>query len=113
MIIALILLLISLIYMLAIILVAMGLFKDPVLRQFERYYDGDDAFHLLPATLLALGLIAIFGGTLFTAMVAPEYPPLLLGAILLFGAYWTFNHRTRLSMYPQLFMAYPRWYADL
>ncbi len=113
MIIALILLLISVIYLIAIILVAMGLFKDPVLRQFERYYDGDDAFHLLPATLLGLGLVAIFGGWLFSATVAPQYPPLFLGLLLIFAAYFAFNHRRWMSQYPQVFMAFPRWYAEL
>jgi hypothetical protein len=113
MIVALILTVISAGYLIVILLIAAGLYKDPVLRRFERYAEADDSFHLLPLLLLGMGLFAIFGGALFSAVVAPRYPPMILGVLLLILAYFARDYRARMNAYPELFLALPRWYAEL
>jgi len=113
MLLALFLLLLSTVYLLVLILIAIGYFKDPVLRQFERYAEQDDSFHLLPSVLFAMGLVALFSGMLFSATVAPRYSPLLMALVLLFLAYVARANRKRMNAFPELFLAFPRWYADL
>ncbi|MCC6801695.1 MAG: hypothetical protein IT319_02330 [Anaerolineae bacterium] len=103
----------SAIFLLVVVLIAAGLYKDPVLRQFERYAEFDDSFHLLPLFLLGMGLFALFGGVLFAAAVAPRYPSVVLGVIFLVLAYFAREQRARMNAYPEVFMAFPRWYADL
>ncbi len=100
-------------FLIAIILIAAGLYKDPVLRSFEQYAERDDSFHLLPPLLLGMGLFAIFGGVLFSEVVAPRYPPLILGVIFLLLAAFARDRRAEMSMHPEIFLAFPRWYADL
>lgn len=113
MLVAIILALIAAAYLIVVVLIAAGLYKDPILRHFERYAEFDDSFHLLPPLLLGMGLFAIFGGILFTATVAPRYPPLLLGILFLVLAYLARERHERLNAHPELFLAFPRWYAEL
>jgi hypothetical protein len=110
---ALLLTLATAIYIGVLLLIAAGLYKDPVLRHFERYAERDDSFYLLPPLLLGLGLFAISGGFLFSASIAPRYPPLILGIIFLALAFLAREHTQVMSAYPQIFLAYPRWYAEL
>ncbi len=100
-------------YLVLIVLIGLGLYKDPILHHFERYAERDDSFHLLPLLLLGMGLFALFGGFLFSTAVAPRYPPVLLGVIFLFGAYLARERQHDLSAYPQIFLAFPRWYVEL
>ena len=113
MLLAFILLTASIVYMLLLMLIVVGFYKDPVLHHFERYAELDDSFNLVPAALLGFGLIAIFGGVLFTSAVAPAYPPVLLGALLIFLAWITNGHREWMNTYPSIFLSYPRWYVEL
>ncbi len=113
MIVALILTVLSAAYLVAVILVAAGLFKDPVLRSFEHYTQEDDSFHMLPAMLLGAGLFSLTGGVLFSAAVAPRFPTLILGGIFLILAYTAHMQREKMSRYPQIFLSFPRWYAEL
>jgi hypothetical protein len=110
---ALILTLLSAAFLIALILIAVGLYKDPILHHFERYAEADDSFYLLPLLLLASGLFSISGGILFNATVAPRFPPFLLGGILLLLAYLAREYRRYMHMYPQIFLSFPRWYAEL
>src|SRR5215217_5793036 len=110
MLIALILTLLSASYLVALILIAIGLYKDPILHHFERYAEADDAYYLLPPLLLASGLLAFAGGFLFTAAVAPRFPAFLIGGILLVLAYLAFQYRHYMHLYPQIFLSFPRWY---
>ena len=110
---ALILTFASAVYLGVVVLVAAGLYKDPVLRHFERYSQRDDAINLLPPFLLGVGLVALFGGFLFSAVVAPRYPPLILGILFIAGAYFAYNSPGFMRAYPQIFQAFPRWYAEL
>ncbi len=100
-------------YLVRIILIGLGLYKDPILHHFERYAEFDDSFHLLPELLVGMGLFALFGGFLFSAAVAPRFPPMLLGLIFLLAAYVARERRSDLNAYPQIFLAFPRWYVDL
>lgn len=100
-------------FLVALILIAVGLYKDPILHHFERYAEADDSFYLLPLLLLAGGLFAISGGILFSATVAPHFPAFLLGGILLLLAYLAREYRRYMQMYPQIFLSFPRWYAEL
>jgi hypothetical protein len=113
MLIPLILTLLSASYLVALILVAVGLYKDPVLHHFERYAEADDAYYLLPPLLLASGLFAFAGGFLFSAAFAPRFPAFLIGAILLILAYIAREYRRYMRQYPQIFLSFPRWYAEL
>src|SRR5262245_2801494 len=113
MIVALILTVLSTAYLVVVFLVAAGLYKDPVLRQFEQYAEGDDSFHMLPPMLLGAGLFSLSSGVLFSATVAPRFPSLILGAIFLLVAYLARTERARLNRYPHIFLAFPRWYAEL
>ena len=110
---AMLLTVVSLVYLGYVVLVAVGLYKDPVLRQFERYEQRDDAFFLLPSFLLGIGLVALFGGFLFNAVISPRYPALALGVLLLVGAYLTFAYPKFMMRYPHIFLVLPRWYVDL
>jgi len=113
MLVALILTVASLVYLGYIVLVATGLYKDPVLRHFERYAQGDDSYHLLPSFLLAIGLVALFGGFLFSEFVAPRFPALLLGVIFLAAAYFISAYPGFMAQYPHIFLTVPRWYVEL
>jgi hypothetical protein len=110
---ALVLTLVSAAFLVALILIAVGLYKDPILHHFERYAEADDNFFLLPLILVASGLFAIFVGVLFTATLAPRFPAFLIGGILLLAAYLSRENRRYMSMYPQIFLSFPRWYAEL
>lgn len=101
------------IYLGVIVLIGAGLYKDPVLRHFERYAERDDTFYLLPLLLLVMGLFAFCAGFLFSATVAPRYPPVILGLIFLVLAYAARENRHIMVAYPHIFLAYPRWYAEL
>lgn len=103
----------SLIYLGYLVLVAAGLYKEPVLRQFERYAPGDDAYHLLPSILFAIGLVSLFGGFLFNAVVAPRYPLFAVSLVLFIAAYAAYTQPRFMAQYPQIFLVLPRWYAEL
>lgn len=96
-----------------IVLIAAGLYKDPVLRHFERYAERDDNFYLLPPFLLGMGLFAFCAGFVFSTTIAPHYPPIILSIIFLLLAFYTHEHRPFMAAHPQIFLAYPRWYAEL
>jgi hypothetical protein len=113
MIVALILTVLSAAYLVVVILVAAGLYKDPVLRQFEHYAEEDDSFHLLPSMLLGAGLFSLTGGVLFSATLAPRFPTIVLGMLFLLAAYTARMQREKLNRYPQIFLTFPRWYAEL
>src|SRR3954465_10899595 len=98
-------------YLVLIILIGLGVYKDPVMHHFERYAERDDSYHLLPPLLLAMGLFALFGGFLFSAAIAPRYPPVLLGLIFLTAAYLARERQHLLSAHPGIFLAFPRWYV--
>jgi hypothetical protein len=113
MIVALILTVLSAAYLVVVILVAAGLYKDPVLRQSEAYAQEDDAFHIIPSMLLGMGLFSLTGGVLFSASVAPRFPTLILGGLFLAAAYTARMQREKLNRFPHLFLTFPRWYAEL
>src|SRR5262245_48458365 len=113
MIIILLLTLISVIYLVAIILIAAGFYKEPILHHFERYAEVNDSYHLTPPLLFGMGLISLFGGILFSATVAPRYPPIVLGVIFMGLAYGAHEYQYKLEEYPHIFLAFPRWYVDL
>jgi hypothetical protein len=74
---------------------------------------GDDAYHLLPSLLLGMGLFALFGGFLFSAAIAPHYPPMLLSIIFFIAAYAAYGRKDDMNRHPHIFLGFPRWYADL
>jgi hypothetical protein len=100
-------------FLVMLILIAAGLYKEPILHHFERYADADDSFYLLPPLLAASGLFVFFGGFVFSAAFAPRFPIFLLGLILLICAYLAREYRRYMRMVPQVFLAYPRWYSEL
>ncbi len=113
MLLAFVLLMVTTAYLVYLMLIAVGFYKDPILHRSERYAEIDNSFHLLPSILLGLGLVAIFGGILFNSSVAPRYPPAVLGVLLLLAAYFAYSNRAWMTAHGGIFLAYPRWYAEL
>lgn len=103
----------SLIYLGYLLLIALGLYKEPILRHFERYAPGDDAYHLVPPLLLAIGLVSLFGGFLFNAVVAPRYPLFILSLVFFVAAYVASTQPRFMAQYPHIFLSFPRWYVEL
>lgn len=101
------------VYLGVIVLIGAGLYKDPVLRYFERYAERDDTFFLLPPLLLGMGLFAFCAGFLFSVSVAPRYPSVILGLIFLALALIARENAHVMKAHPHIFLAYPRWYAEL
>ena len=95
------------------VLVALGLYKSPVLRRSERYANFDDTYYGLPELLLSLGLLALFAGMLFMIYVSMRFPPYLIGAVILILALLAYQFRDYVKAYPQIFLAFPRWYVEL
>lgn len=103
----------SVIFLGWVVLIAAGFYKDPVLRHFERYAERDDSFCLVTPMLFGLGTLAFCGGFLFTEAVAPRFPTFLFSFIFLIAALWTRENQRMLTAHPQIFLAFPRWYAEL
>lgn len=100
-------------YLIRMVLIAAGLYKEPVLRSFERYAQIDDDYYMLPQLLLGMGTFSIVAGILFSAAVSPRFPPLLVGSIFLILSYLAYNWSDKMRAFPQIFMAVPRWYVEL
>ena len=100
-------------FLVRIVLIAAGFYKEPVLHAFERYAEADDNYYLLPPLLLALGGFAICAGILFSVTVSPRFPALLVGAVLLTASYLAYGWRDKMRDYPQIFLIVPRWYVEL
>ncbi|MBE2269081.1 MAG: hypothetical protein IAE80_12690 [Anaerolinea sp.] len=95
------------------LLVGMGWYKAPLLARFERYGIGNDTYTILPALMfsfvvLLIGLTTLLAhGALYSAFLTILLPLLALSIYCVY-------HAKRLSRrFPMIFLAYPRWYADL
>jgi len=109
----LILTLVSMAFLVVLIMIAAGYYKEPVLRCFERYAELDDSFYLLPLLLLGMGTFTIFGGLLFSLAVAPRFPAVAIGIGILLLAYIAHSHKDIMRAHSQIFLALPRWYVEL
>lgn len=103
---------VSLFFLGRLVLILMGVLKDPILRVSQRYAVGDDLYYPLPWLLLWVGLFLFSGGLLLAAMRV-TLPIYLLGFVLMLLAYGAYEHPQIANDYPTLLLSYPRWYYDL
>ena len=94
-------------------LILSGVYKDPVLRISERYAQQDDTYYPLPWILLWFGLLVFSGGLLLVYVVHLRIPVYLVGIVLMIVSYAAFVHPELALRFPQILLAYPRWYALL
>lgn len=93
-----------------IMLVVIGVWKEPILHAFERYGDAERQYEALPQLLAWSGAFSI-ATSFWLADTAPTslYPLYVLGIALLVSAYVSYRLRQGLRrIFP-----YPRWYFEL
>lgn len=100
-------------YLLRLGMILTGLLKSPVLHRFERYTAFDDAFYPLPAILTAMGVLVLCLGLLMREVAGTDYPAHMPGLVLLALAFVAFRSFGFAKRYPGVFLALPRWYAEL
>lgn len=95
-----------------VLLIAAGLYKDPVLHSFQRYAYMDDTYLIYIPFLLWLGVLSLAAGWLYTMALAPRFPPFTFGVVLLVLTYFAFQHREWIARRNWLILL-PRWYVEL
>ena len=106
--------LIGLAFFTRIMLVVFGLYKEPVLRGFERYGEAEGIFQPFPSILYGFGTMLLSGGIVigklldFTATIF-----ILLGMFVLTMAYVVNYSENLTEEYPHIFKSLPRWYYEL
>ena len=103
---------VSLFFLGRLVLILMGVLKDPVLRVSQRYAVGDDLYYPLPWLLLWFGLFLFAGGLLLTT-VQVSIPIYFLGFLIMLLAYGAYERPQWAAQYPALLLSYPRWYYNL
>ncbi len=95
-----------------VVIIAVGMLKEPVLTAMARY-ESIDAFYLLPLFLL---MITIFIGSI-SGLVGMFQPTARFGLVLAIPlaifSYMAFAAHPLASRYPHIMCPLPRWYADL
>jgi hypothetical protein len=100
-------------YLIRLTLIVAGVLKTPVLRRFERYTVFDDTFYPLPGFLFAVGGLTLCAGVLLRQMTDTTFPAHTPGIALLVCGFLAYRGYSVAKRFPRLFLAYPRWYADL
>lgn len=102
--------LLCMLFLIRIIAVILGLWKEPILHTFERYGDAERDYDALPQLLAWSGGFAI-ATSFWLNEAAPTsfYALHVLGILLLVVAYVVY----RLRRWIRRFFPYPRWYFDL
>ena len=103
----------SAIYVGRMVLIAVGLYKDPVLRHFELYAERDDSYCLIPPLFFGIGMMALSAGFMFSSRIAPLFPAVLVSALFFLVALWTRENPRLMAAHPRIFLAFPRWYVQL
>lgn len=101
------------VYIARTLLILMGLFKDPILRQFERYGDEEPIYYPFPRLLLSLSICAFVLALLLSRGFLINWWVWLPGLLLLAGAVLLHEYAHVAQRYPQVFQAFPRWYYRL
>ncbi len=106
-------LLLSSAYLIRAGLILGGLLKSPVLRGFERYSAFNDTYYPLPGLLTGMGLFVLCLGILLRRLSGTTFPTHLPGLVILLLAIIAYRAFGLASRFPGLFLALPRWYAEL
>lgn len=106
-------LLISSVYLIRAGLILSGLLKSPVMRRFERYSAFNDTYYPLPGLLAGMGLFMLCLGILLRRISGTTFPTHLPGLVILILAIIAYRAFGLASRFPGLFLALPRWYAEL
>ncbi|MFP4321278.1 MAG: hypothetical protein ACLFTK_02385 [Anaerolineales bacterium] len=95
------------------LLIVIGVWKDPVLRAFEKYGDDETFFHPLPHMLGWTGALSIVANYWLDALSQSLLPLFFLGLVLLGLAYAAWRQPGLFGGHPGLMFNQPRWLADL
>jgi hypothetical protein len=95
------------------VLILIGVYKDPILRQFEKYGDDESIYYPIPFLLLAMSIFAFTLAELVSRNIRSGFLLWLPGILLLVGAVLLYERRDIAERYPQIFLAFPRWYHQL
>jgi len=92
------------------LLIVLGWYKDPILRQFEQYGEEELMHSPLLALLMWAALLFVFALVMFFGMMYLLLPVFVLSIPIVY-LYPSLKGWVR--QHPQIFMAYPRWYGHL
>lgn len=104
---------ISTFYLLRITLMTIGVFKDPILRRFEKYGDIEEFFYPYPELLFWLGIFAIAFSLWLSLLIGVHIPGELIGVILLGTSYLAHRMRDYVRLHPHEMYIYPHWLFEL
>lgn len=94
-------------------LILLGLYKEPILRRFQRYGDTETFHYGLPWFLLWMacfvGLLDWWLGVVWGSATGLG----LLGVLLLAVAYITYRFPSSTGQQEGVFLGYPRWLSEL
>jgi hypothetical protein len=95
------------------VLIIVGWYKAPVLRQFEKYGDEESVYYSLPAFLGWSGVLIITGNLWVSMVWGVVYPFIFAGGLLVATAYLAYRFPDYLGQHPGMFITHPRWLHDL
>ncbi len=91
------------------VMVVMGLYKEPIMRQLEHYGEERPYSPLLQLIVWSIILFALCIVILFNSNSA-----IMLFVLLSFPGLWLYwQIRDSVLSYPDIFLVYPRWYHQL
>jgi hypothetical protein len=102
---------VSTFYLVRMVLVVVGWLKEPVLRSFEKYGDEENLYYPLPNLLICVAAFCLSGSVVignYTGRVV-----LWPGIFFILMAYLARRFSYYAQRYPQIMLAFPRWYNDL
>jgi hypothetical protein len=100
-------------FLLRIVLIVMGIFKDPILQQFERYGDDEGFIDILPQLLGWSGAFIILVEYWSDYLWGIDYDFWLVGLASLAIAYFSHRYPHLTGQKNGLFLNHPRWLFEL
>ena len=95
------------------VLVITGLYKDPILRAFEKYGGDEDYYYPLPPFAAWLGAFLIVTDFWFTTFLGNFHTFTLIGGLLIVCAAITSQYPEIMNDRPQWFLVYTRWLYEI
>ncbi len=95
------------------IMIVTGLWKDPILRAFEKYGDEESFFHPLPHLLGGLGALAWVANYWLGYFNASMVALFVIAGLLLASGFVMGHYPHLLGARPELVLNHPGWLADL
>lgn len=96
-----------------LMLIILGVYKNPVLKSLRKYGDHEDIYRPLPELLFWLGLLVIFAD--FWLRRVGQFPIsfLPIGGLFWVGAYLSLRWIQEHQPPPNVLLASPRWLCEL